>query len=78
MAKLPRVSGQLARQAFERAEWVHRRTRGDHMQLTMPGKRTLVVPDYSELPVFILRGLLRTAGLTAEEFLDFFFNFVAS
>ena len=39
------------------------------MQLTMLGKRTLVVPDYDELPTFILRGLLRTAGMTVEEFL---------
>lgn len=70
MAGLPRVSGQQARRAFERAGWVHRRTTGDHMQLTMPGKRTLVVPNYRVLPAFMLRGLLRTAGLTVEEFLD--------
>jgi predicted RNA binding protein YcfA (HicA-like mRNA interferase family) len=70
MPRLPRVSGQQARQAFERAGWVHRRTAGDHMQLTMPGKRTLAVPDYRVLPTFILRGLLRTADLTVEEFLD--------
>jgi hypothetical protein len=38
------------------------------MLLTRPEKRTLVVPDYEVLPNFILRGLLRTAGLTVEEF----------
>jgi hypothetical protein len=38
------------------------------MQLTMPGKWTLVVPDYPVLPPFILRGLLRTAGISVEEF----------
>ncbi len=47
----------------------HTRTTGDQMQLTKPGTRTLVVPNYDELPTFILRGLLRTAGMTVEEFL---------
>jgi hypothetical protein len=38
------------------------------MQLTKPGMRTLVVPDYDVLPPFIIRRLLRTANLTVEEF----------
>jgi predicted RNA binding protein YcfA (HicA-like mRNA interferase family) len=69
MPRLPRVSGRQAGRAFERAGWVHVRTTGDHMQLTMPGKRTLVVPDYDVLPTFILRRLIRTSGLTVEEFI---------
>ncbi len=70
MPRLPRLSGREARQAFERAGWAYVRTRGDHMMLTAPGKRTLVIPDYDELPTFILRGLLRTAGLSVVEFLE--------
>ena len=69
MPKLPRVSGRQARRAFERAGWTYTRTTGDHMQLTMPGKRTLAVPDYDELPTFILRGLIRTAGMTVDKFI---------
>ena len=69
MPRLPRVSGREARSAFERAGCAYARQRGDHMMLTARGKRTLVVPDYDELPTFILRGLLRTAGMTVEEFL---------
>jgi predicted RNA binding protein YcfA (HicA-like mRNA interferase family) len=68
MPRLPRISGRGARKAFERAGWVHVRTTGDHMILTMPGKRSLVVPDYDQLSPFILRGLLRSAGITVEEF----------
>jgi predicted RNA binding protein YcfA (HicA-like mRNA interferase family) len=68
MPRLPRVSGREARAAFERAGWVFARQRGDHMLLTRAGLRTLVVPDYDELPSFIVRGLLRTAGLAVEEF----------
>jgi len=68
MPRLPRISGRQARRAFERVGWKHVRTTGDHMLLTMPGKRTLAVPDYDILPAFLLRGLLRTAGLTVDEF----------
>jgi hypothetical protein len=40
------------------------------MQLTKPGMRTLTIPDYDVLPAFILRRLLRTAGMTVEGFLS--------
>lgn len=69
MPRLPRISGQQARRAFERAGWTYVRTTGDHMMLTKPGSRTLVVPDYADLPPFILRGLIRTANLTVEQFI---------
>ncbi|HEY8885442.1 MAG TPA: type II toxin-antitoxin system HicA family toxin [Chloroflexota bacterium] len=70
MPKLPRLSGREARKAFERADWRYVRHHGDHMLLTMPGKRTLSIPDYDELPTFLLRGLIRTAGMTVDEFLS--------
>ena len=70
MPRLPRVSGRETRRAFERAGWTYSRTTGDHMILTMAGKRSLVIPDYDDLPPFIVRGLLRTAGLTVDEFID--------
>ena len=70
MPRLPRISGREARAAFERGGWVHARTTGDHMQLTMPDERTLSIPDYDIVPAFILRRLLRTAGITVEEFLS--------
>ena len=69
MPRLPRMTGQEARRAFERAGWIHTRTTGDHMMLTKPGSRTLVVPDYAVVPPFILRGLIRTAGLSVEQFI---------
>ena len=70
MPRLPRISGREARRAFERAGWMYNRTTGDHMMLTMPGKRTLPIPDYDDLPTFILRRLLRTAGMTVDEFIE--------
>jgi predicted RNA binding protein YcfA (HicA-like mRNA interferase family) len=70
MPKLPRVSGREVMRAFERAGRTHSRTTGDHMIMTMTGKRSLVVPDYDNLPPFILRGLIRTEGLTVDQFID--------
>ena len=51
------------------AGWLFVRHRGDHMLRTKPGKRTLVIPDYDELPAFISRRLIATAGITVEEFM---------
>ena len=70
MPRLPHLSGRAARRAFERDGWTFVRQRGDHMILTKPRMRSLVIPDYDELPAFILRGLIAIAGLTVEEFLD--------
>jgi predicted RNA binding protein YcfA (HicA-like mRNA interferase family) len=70
MPRLPRISGRRARAAFEPGGWTHARTTGDHMQLTMAGRRTLSVPDYDVLPAFVLRRLLRTSGMTVDEFLS--------
>jgi predicted RNA binding protein YcfA (HicA-like mRNA interferase family) len=70
MPKLPRISGREARKAFERADWRYARSTGDHMLLTKPGMRTLAIPDYADLPTFLLRGLIRTAGLSVEEFIE--------
>ncbi len=34
----------------------------------LPGKRSLPIPDYDVLSPFILHRLLRTAGMTVDEF----------
>ena len=37
--------------------------------MTRPGlPRPLVIPDYAEVPVFIIRNNLRTAGLSREDY----------
>jgi predicted RNA binding protein YcfA (HicA-like mRNA interferase family) len=69
MAKLRVVSGRQARRAFEKAGWLFDRQRGSHMVLTKPGvAANLSVPDHRELDRGLLRGLIRDAGLTVEEF----------
>jgi predicted RNA binding protein YcfA (HicA-like mRNA interferase family) len=69
MPKLPVVSGRQARRAFEKAGWVFDRQRASHMVLTKPGvAANLSVPDHRELDRGLLRGLIRDAGLTVDEF----------
>lgn len=69
MPKLPVISGREARRAFERIGWVFDRQRGSHMVLTKTGMNAnLSVPDHRELDRGLLRGLIRDAGVTVEEF----------
>ena len=46
------------------------RVRGSHMMLRCQGRKPLTVPRHRELDRGTLRGLIRDAGLTVEEFLD--------
>lgn len=46
------------------------RERGDHMIFSKPGiLRPLVVPRYDDLPVFIIKNVLRTAQISRERYL---------
>jgi predicted RNA binding protein YcfA (HicA-like mRNA interferase family) len=70
MPQLPVVSGRAARKAFERDGWVFNRQRGSHMILTKPHLAVnLSIPDHRELDRGLLRGLIRDAGLSVDEFL---------
>lgn len=69
MPQLPVVSGREARRAFEQAGWVFNRQRASHMILVKPGVPVnLSVPDHRELDRGLLRGLIRDAGMTVEQF----------
>ena len=69
MPKLPVIRGRQARRAFEKAGWVFNRQRGSHMVLVKAGVPiNLTIPDHRELDRGLLRGLIRDAGLTVEEF----------
>jgi predicted RNA binding protein YcfA (HicA-like mRNA interferase family) len=69
MPKLPVISGRDARRVFEKAGWRFDRQRSSHMILVKDGVPTnLSVPDHRELDRGLLRGLIRDAGMTVEEF----------
>jgi predicted RNA binding protein YcfA (HicA-like mRNA interferase family) len=60
---------------FEKEGFTLARTRGDHLIYTKPGvKRPLVIPAYKAVPVFIIRNLLRTSGLTRERYFELLEN----
>jgi predicted RNA binding protein YcfA (HicA-like mRNA interferase family) len=66
-AGLPVVSGAEAIRVFERLGYVAVRQRGSHVRLRHaqdPQRAPLTVPLHRELD----RGLLRDAGVTAEQF----------
>jgi predicted RNA binding protein YcfA (HicA-like mRNA interferase family) len=68
--QLPVISGRTARRAFEKAGWTFDRQRGSHMVLVRTGiPVNLSVPDHRELDRGLLRGLIRDAGMTIDQFL---------
>jgi len=71
MPKLRRVSGQEAIRALERLGFVQVRQRGSHVVLkrqTPEGEVGCVVPLHRELAIGTLRGILKQARVTLDEF----------
>jgi predicted RNA binding protein YcfA (HicA-like mRNA interferase family) len=69
MASLPTLSGRDVVKVFARHDWQMVRQRGSHMILVKDGHMaTLSVPDHREVAKGTLRGLIRSSGLTVEEF----------
>jgi predicted RNA binding protein YcfA (HicA-like mRNA interferase family) len=72
MPKLRRVSGQEAVRALERLGFVQVRQRGSHVVLkkqALEGEVGCVVPLHRELALGTLRGILRLARVTPDEFM---------
>jgi len=72
MPKLKRASGKQTIHALERLGFVQVRQRGSHVILrkTRPeGDIGCAVPLHRELAIGTLRGILRQAGVTPEEFM---------
>jgi len=69
MPALPTLTGREVVRAFESAGWQVARQRGSHIILVKEGHiASLSVPDHKEIAKGTLRGLIRAAGLSAEEF----------
>ena len=69
MAKLPVCSGAEAIKAFEKAGWKQDRQKGSHVSLTQPNNPVvLTVPLHRELKPGLMRGLIRSSGLSVDEF----------
>jgi len=73
MPRLRRVSAQEAIHALERLGFEQVRQRGSHVVLkkeTPEGEIGCVVPLHRELAIGTLRGILKQAGVTPDEFVD--------
>jgi len=73
MPRLKRVSGQEAISALEKLGFLKVRQRGSHVVLkreTSEGVTGCVVPLHKELAVGTLRGILRQAQVTPDDFLN--------
>jgi predicted RNA binding protein YcfA (HicA-like mRNA interferase family) len=68
---LPIMNGREVVRVFERLGWRFVRQKGSHMILVKTGEIvTLSIPDHSEVAKGTLRKLIRTAGITVDEFLS--------
>jgi predicted RNA binding protein YcfA (HicA-like mRNA interferase family) len=75
MPPLRPVAYRTLARVFEQGGFTFSRQRGDHLIYTKPGvKRPLVIPIYPEVPVFIIKNLLRTAGMSRERYFDLLKN----
>jgi predicted RNA binding protein YcfA (HicA-like mRNA interferase family) len=69
MASLPVLSGREVVKAFAQDGWQTARQRGSHIILIKSGSMvTLSVPDHREVAKGTLRSLIRSSGLTVDEF----------
>jgi predicted RNA binding protein YcfA (HicA-like mRNA interferase family) len=60
---------------FQRDGLAFNRQHGDHLIYTKPGlKRPLVIPMYKEVPVFIIKNLIRTAGMSRDRYIELLGN----
>ncbi|QGP93938.1 HicA toxin of bacterial toxin-antitoxin [Neomoorella glycerini] len=72
MAQLPVISGLEAVQAFQRAGWRISRQKGSHIILVKQGEiASLSIPDHKTLDRGTLRSLIRKAGMSVEDFIEF-------
>jgi len=71
MPKLPQFSGRDDVKILQHFGWVSVRQRGSHIILVKDGHNaTLSVPDHKAVAQGTLRGLIRSAGLTVEAFVE--------
>ena len=65
------VSSQRAEKAFQKAGfWVSKNFGAKHTGMT-DGKRKIIIPRHSRLNPYTLKGIIKDAGLTDEEFKEF-------
>lgn len=73
MTKPPLLSGEKIVKAFEKIGYYRVSQRGSHIKIRNDTRqRTLIIPDHKEVDRWTLKGIVRDAGLTSEEFIQLF------
>ncbi|MCD6283294.1 type II toxin-antitoxin system HicA family toxin [bacterium] len=71
MPRITPLPARKLRRIFELAGFALARTEGGHFVYTKPGvKRPVVIPNYDEVPVFVIKCNLRSAGISREEYFE--------
>jgi predicted RNA binding protein YcfA (HicA-like mRNA interferase family) len=72
LSKLPVVSGKEVVKALAKLGYSVDHQRGSHIILrhSQPPHRRITVPNHHELAKGTLRGIIREAGLTVDEFVE--------
>ena len=68
MPKLPHVSGSEAVRALQKLGFEVSRQKGSHVVMKR-GADGCVIPNHQEIKIGTLAGVLRQAGISAEEFI---------
>jgi len=69
MPKISPIPAKKLMRVFERAGFSCVRVEGDHYVYTKDGvARPIVIPDWREIPVFIIKNNLRSANISREEY----------
>lgn len=71
MARITPVDYKTLLKIFQLYGCVYKRKKGSHHILTYPGaKRAVVIPEYEEVDVEIIKNNMRTVGMTRELYFD--------
>jgi predicted RNA binding protein YcfA (HicA-like mRNA interferase family) len=69
MPRLPRISGRECISALQKLGFSVTRQKGSHIVLRR-GNSGCVVPNHNEIRVGTLSGILKQAGVSADEFIE--------
>lgn len=64
------IKGKDALKALIRAGGVARGGKGDHMNIKMPSGALITLPGKGELKIGLLKAVLRRAGISPEQFME--------
>jgi len=71
MAKITPVHWKTLRRIFEMYGCQYQRKQGSHHILRYSGaKRAVVIPEYDEIDIDIIKNNMRTVGMTREQYFD--------